>query len=60
MIQQYGPLKKMFNYIETHNIQSLNVFEKKTGAINLNQNVKGIIKAYIVHRNMLLELEQES
>lgn len=49
MTQQYVPLKKMIEYCETHNIQSLLVFQKETGAA-LNKNVKAIVKAYIVHR----------
>lgn len=59
MTQQYVPLKKMFHYCDTHNIQSFNVFEKETGA-TLNKNVTAILKAYIAYRNMLLKREQES
>lgn len=59
MTQQYVPLKKMFEYCDTHNIQSFIVFEKETGA-TLNKNVKAVLKSYIAHRNMLLEQEQES
>lgn len=49
MTQQYLPLKKMMEYCDMHNIQSLIVFEKETGA-TLHKNVKAIIKAYIAYR----------